>query len=157
MQKRDQSKARSGTTLVETLISSMMIATALGLIVEFRAKSVGVQIDQIYQAKALLAIASTREIVGSWDFDHVTAEAIQSLPMNEELVTQNLRPKWFASVEEIDEPIIGKRVTLGMYYAESSDRKNEGIEFDRRNASLPKLDFWLASQENFRESKRNAK
>ncbi len=133
-------------TLVETMISSIMLTTALGFIVQYRAQSMSVLHKLETQAKALRAITSLREQIGAWEYSHVTAEAIRSLPMYEELVESHSRTQWVANVVEVDEPMVCKRVTLGVEWFASKDTSKDGTNQVTPMQTSQQLEFWVMNK-----------
>ena len=133
----------SGMTLIETMVSSILLTTALGLVVQYRAQSMNVLHNLETQARALRAITSLREQIGAWEYSRVTAEAIRAIPMYEELVESHAHTRWVANVVEVDEPIVGKRVTLGVEWFTLKEASADGTHQEAPTQTSQTLEFWL--------------
>ncbi|MDZ4851552.1 MAG: hypothetical protein SGI77_19855 [Pirellulaceae bacterium] len=105
---------RLGTTFVECIVAGILLMTAMGLILRYQTKAALFQSEQLLQTKAELALLSAREIIASWDIERVNRASIESLPMFDEMSESDIHAQWVASVIDVQEPIVGKRVSLGI-------------------------------------------
>jgi hypothetical protein len=120
-------------------IAECMVAFAILVPVAVLVSKIGLQARQSIRASMLAAYAkmdltNAREKIGAWNFDEVTLANIQSLPHAEYPDAQDSGQEWLAVVEEIQEPIPSKRVSLSLRW--TPQRSPEPNEFGP-------LTFWV--------------
>ncbi len=139
-------RSRPGMTLLECMVAMILLSSAFAIVLRFQSKTLVVHLEQCTQAKIFQAIVSARERIGAWNLEEITVESIQSMPMNEELLVDNEQPRWVASVVDVEEPIQGKKVTIGIQFNRQTPVVTQAPPVQSPLAAIHKLEFWVPTR-----------
>ncbi len=106
------SPVRRATTIMETLVATAILTTAMIGVGRFRSSTTQGLHDQELNARLSWELSNARERIGAWPVEEITTEHIESLPFSVALKDLIEEPAWRASVAPIDDPIEGLQVTL---------------------------------------------
>jgi len=148
---------RRGMTLLECMVAMIMLSTSFALVLQFQSRTLEAHYAQSTQTKVILAIVSARERIGAWNLDEITADSIQSMPINEELISDDEHPQWVASVVEVEEPIKGKKVSIGIQLERHQVGPKQSPSSLSPRESIYKLEFWVPQQDRQTEKSQKPK
>jgi hypothetical protein len=109
---------------MECLVAFALLLPLIALIGQMGFQTERANRESILVSGLHRELLNAREVVGSWSFDAVTEERIESIPFamnkikagNGKLAASNLVPEyskqWTASVLQVREPIDAKRISL---------------------------------------------
>ena len=72
--------------------------------------------ETVLAADALRDLINAREQVGSWAYEDVSLASIQSIAIPENPAFDDSRREWLVSIEEVNEPISAKRVSMSLQW-----------------------------------------
>ena len=106
------SDLRRATTIMEPLVATAILTTAMIGVGRFRASTAQGLHDQELNARMSWELVNVRERIGAWPLEEITVQRIESLPFSSALTNQLEELRWRATVAPIDDPIAGLQVTL---------------------------------------------
>lgn len=103
---------RCGITQLELVVASILLGATLLSITKFRQSNLlsGQHTQQASWAQSRLLNA--RGLIGTWPMDDITVANIEKLPADDSDFLR--RSQWLATVDEIEEPIRSKQVSLAL-------------------------------------------
>lgn len=119
-----------GATLLELTIACMLLGATLLSIATFRQRTLSNSQSVQRASFAQSRLLNLRREISTWPLDEVTVAAIESTPADDTGYLPSA--SWTADIEEIEEPIAGKRVVLALKWHEGQIER-----------SCPSLMFWV--------------
>ena len=106
----------TGHTVAECLVAIAMLVP-IGILVS----KIGLQTERssretVLAADALRDLINAREQVGSWAYEDVSIASIQSITIPENQAFDDSRREWLVNIEEVNEPIFAKRVSMSLQW-----------------------------------------
>jgi hypothetical protein len=123
---------RSGTSVTEIIIATVLLSTAAAGVTRFISHA-GTGLQGLEQRHAMMReLENARAIIGSWPIDEVTAEKIEQIPFSASVQPASSTIQWQAQVKRIDVPLAALQITLAIQTVR------------QQQSSIPvKLTFWL--------------
>ena len=108
----ERCRIRHGITTAEVLVSIALLTLGILLVGKFSGVMGTSLRDQEFRALVNWELQNVRERVQSWDFQYVSVENIEQLPVSESLRQRVEGARWVARLKMIAEPISAKQVDL---------------------------------------------
>ena len=119
-------RVRFGYTIGECLVAIAMLLPIATLVTK-----IGIQTENLSRESNRVQVAhreliNARESIGTWDFDSISLSNIEAIPIPDHNAFQEFARSWKAVVVDETEPMIMKRVTLSLQFAQAnSDNVSE--------------------------------
>lgn len=133
---------KSGTTVMEVIVACSLLATTAASmsLMSWRMQR-GFQ-ERVLVKRAWVEVCNARQQIGSWQTDDVQLERILSLPIAEALRRDCVAIEWVARVEEIQQPLPGKCIFIGLKWTRAEQQ-----------AAPLGITFWHSSTSSWEESR----
>ncbi len=102
-------------------VAECLVAIAMLMPIAILVSKIGLQTERssretVLAANALRDLVNAREQVGSWAYEDVSLASVQSITIPENPAFDASRREWLVSVEEVNEPISAKRVSMSLQW-----------------------------------------
>lgn len=111
---RIRTRPSLGQTVAECLIAFAILLPVATLVTKLNLQAEKSSRDSVHASHSMRELVNARELIGTWDFDEITVENIQSIPLRENPVFENNSHEWSVTIEELTLPIPSKRVGLSL-------------------------------------------
>lgn len=109
-------KPSHGHTVAECIMAFAILLPVAALVSKIGLQTQQSLRDSLLTAQAKSDLVNAREVIGTWEFDDVTVANVQSLPHAEISEVTESQREWLAVIEEVQEPIAAKRVSLSLLW-----------------------------------------
>ena len=106
----------SGHTVAECLVAIAMLVPIAILVSKIGLQTERSSRQTVLAADTLRDLVNAREQVGSWAYEDVSPASIQSITIPENPAFDDSRREWLVSIEEVNEPISAKRVSMSLQW-----------------------------------------
>ena len=106
----------TGHTVTECLVAIAMLVPIAILVSKIGLQTERSSRETVLAADALRDLINAREQVGSWAYEDVSIASIQSITIPENQAFDDSRREWLVNIEEVNEPIFAKRVSMSLQW-----------------------------------------
>ena len=106
----------TGHTVAECLVAIVMLVPIAILVSKIGLQTERSSRETVLAANALRDLVNAREQVGSWEYEDVSLASIQSINIPENPAFEDSRREWLVGIEEVNEPISAKRVSMSLQW-----------------------------------------
>jgi len=129
------SRRSPGHTIAECLVAFAMLMPIAILVSKVASQTEQASRNSVLASQALRDLMSAREEIGSWEYTRVSSESIQSISFLDSPAFPAASRELQSIVEEVDEPIASKRVSLSLRW--SLNNAHASLE-------IGPITFWIA-------------
>lgn len=132
---KTHSSSRRGVSSAEILVAITLLAIAAAIVGRFMSQ-ISHGLDQRELSSRIgWEVESARATVATWAYDEITAENIEKRLDISEAIGQELEvAAWQADVQDIQEPLLGRRIRLSL-----------ACVYSGQTANPVSLTFWVAN------------
>ena len=111
-----KAKRAGGHTVAECLVAFAMLVPIAVIIGRIGLHTEHASRASLLASQSVCDLVNAREVIGSWGFEEVTLEKIESISFPENPEFRAGSREWRASVDEVTEPVQAKRVCLSLQW-----------------------------------------
>lgn len=111
-----RSKKPTGHTIAECLVAISMLMPIAILVSKIGLQTERSSRETVLAADALRDLVNAREQVGAWAYDDISLTSIPSIAIPENPAFVASGRKWLVNIEEVNEPISAKRVSMSLQW-----------------------------------------
>jgi hypothetical protein len=111
-------KSPPGASMMEAIVACALLSAAAVSVAVMNTRTKRAYQDRERMKHAWNEVQNARQTVGTWNIDQIDSQRLLSLAVSEEIKLAWPDARWIARVDEVQEPLPGKRIFLGLQWTQ---------------------------------------